>query len=443
MKFLKFYFVALLSVILSMGGLAQENYFDSLLLEKVKVANPVYKPVVGIGYGVLNFFGDVNNNFKLLSTGTPGGRITVSTYMDKKHFFKLDFYLLRGILGGSERTLERNLNFRSNITSLGIQIHYDFAQFINQEKIGVSPYVELGVGTLSFNSKGDLKDGNGNLYNYAADGTIRNNFGELVQRDYKYETDLRSLDLYGMGMYSQFGVVFPVGIGFNAHLSDRVTLRVGTSLNISTTDLIDNVSYKGVGITANRLTDAFTFSFVSLHLDLFSEPEYMKVDKMFVDFGNDDVITGDEDYDLILDFADQCPVTPYGVETDSTGCAIDSDMDGVPDYLDKEMNTPALALVDNEGKEISDSLLYKMLQPGMAEVHSNADRYFQAARATDLRVMNRVKAVPLKFKTFDLNNDNYLSFQEFLKAIDAYFDYKTLLSMQDIYLLMDFYFNQE
>ena len=79
----------------------------------------------------------------------------------------------------------------------------------------------------------------------------------------------------------------------------------------------------------------------------------------------------------------------------------------------------------------------------MAVPHIDADLYFEVARATDKKVMKSLKGVPLRFKAFDLNQDNYLSFNEFLKAIDKYFDYQTFLSMQDIYELMDFYFSQQ
>lgn len=422
---------------------AQENYFDSLFVEEIKVENPVYKPVVGIGTGVMNFIGDVNDNFRLFSSGTPGGKLTVSTYIDKKHLFKFDFYFLAGILSGNESSLDRNLNFRSQITSIGMMLHYDFGSFINNEKIAVSPFVEIGLGTLNFNSKGDLKDAQGNEYIFASDGTIHDVNGNIIRRDYKYESDLRSLNLYGLGTYSQFAGVVPIGIGFNAHLTDRTTLRIGTIMNISTTDLIDNVSHKSTMVVADKWPDMFTYSFVSLHLDLFSEPRYVKVEKMFVDYETDDVITGDEDYDLILDFADQCPVTPYGVETDSTGCPLDSDMDGVPDYLDKEPKTPQLAVVDDEGKEISDSLLSGIYEPGMAVPRSDVDHYYEEARKAEKNVLKNMLGVPLRFKAFDLNNDDYLSFDEFLQAIDKYFDYRTFLSMQDIYELMDFYFSQQ
>jgi OmpA-OmpF porin, OOP family len=45
----------------------------------------------------------------------------------------------------------------------------------------------------------------------------------------------------------------------------------------------------------------------------------------------------------------QCPDTPAGVEVDETGCPIDSDGDGVADYLDQCPDTPAGKEVNDEG----------------------------------------------------------------------------------------------
>jgi OmpA-OmpF porin, OOP family len=42
----------------------------------------------------------------------------------------------------------------------------------------------------------------------------------------------------------------------------------------------------------------------------------------------------DADEDGVSDRIDKCPDTPKGVEVDALGCPIDSDNDGVPDYLD-------------------------------------------------------------------------------------------------------------
>ncbi len=46
---------------------------------------------------------------------------------------------------------------------------------------------------------------------------------------------------------------------------------------------------------------------------------------------------------------DKCPDTPKGVSVDAAGCPLDSDGDGVPDYLDKCPITPKGAKVDKDG----------------------------------------------------------------------------------------------
>ena len=61
MQFIRKYIILLfLLAFPGIYALAQEEeeYYDSLLIEQVKVENPVYKPVIGIGIGVFNFFGD-------------------------------------------------------------------------------------------------------------------------------------------------------------------------------------------------------------------------------------------------------------------------------------------------------------------------------------------------------------------------------------------------
>lgn len=58
---------------------------------------------------------------------------------------------------------------------------------------------------------------------------------------------------------------------------------------------------------------------------------------------------GDEDKDGVLDDADRCPGTAYGVEVDNTGCVADSDRDGVNDNRDQCPGTPANVSVNSEG----------------------------------------------------------------------------------------------
>jgi OOP family OmpA-OmpF porin len=51
----------------------------------------------------------------------------------------------------------------------------------------------------------------------------------------------------------------------------------------------------------------------------------------------------------VTDDQDKCPETPKGVKVDETGCPLDSDGDGVPDYQDKCPKTPTGAKVNEAG----------------------------------------------------------------------------------------------
>ena len=57
----------------------------------------------------------------------------------------------------------------------------------------------------------------------------------------------------------------------------------------------------------------------------------------------------DTDNDGVPDYMDKCPNTPANVPVDINGCFVDSDDDGVPDYLDLCRDTPEGVAVDKRG----------------------------------------------------------------------------------------------
>ncbi len=57
----------------------------------------------------------------------------------------------------------------------------------------------------------------------------------------------------------------------------------------------------------------------------------------------------DTDGDGVADYLDQCADTPAGVTVNANGCPADADGDGVADYLDQCPNTPRGARVDANG----------------------------------------------------------------------------------------------
>ena len=57
---------------------------------------------------------------------------------------------------------------------------------------------------------------------------------------------------------------------------------------------------------------------------------------------------------MVSDNDDHCPETPQGVKVDEKGCPVDTDKDGIADYLDKQINTRYGALVDENGVELTE-----------------------------------------------------------------------------------------
>ena len=73
---------------------AQEDELERLLNEEVENINPVYKPVVGFGAGVLNYFGDIKNNYYSPTIGTLIGFQRISLAypafsQEPAHYFSL------------------------------------------------------------------------------------------------------------------------------------------------------------------------------------------------------------------------------------------------------------------------------------------------------------------------------------------------------------------
>jgi cell division protein FtsN len=70
----------------------------------------------------------------------------------------------------------------------------------------------------------------------------------------------------------------------------------------------------------------------------------------------------DEDGDGVIDFIDECPWTPVGVEVDDKGCPLDKDGDFVPNYKDDELESRDGAVVNRTGVEMTDEMIYEMYQ---------------------------------------------------------------------------------
>jgi hypothetical protein len=432
-------------------GQDEEAYLDSILTQTVKVEKPVYKPVVGIGYGLMNFYGEVHNPHRSPVTGVPAYKLNMATFLDGKHLFIINFVIIKGSLTGNEHSLSsdtlRNWNFKSDIFSMGINVHYDFGHWIKYTKKNfVRPFVSLGIENLQFNSKTD-KYYEGQKYYYWSDGTIRDQAqttgtGNIIHRDYTYETDLRSLDQNELGSYSQNTFAIPFDIGVDFKVSERINLRIANSLHYTFTDNIDDVSSKGTRRKGDKMNDWYTYSYLSLHMDLFSSPKEITQKLLAAEIDNFDyAMFSDEDNDGVVDLIDRCPVTPPGVPVDTFGCPFDKDKDGVYDYMDKELNTSLGAMVDENGVKIkADDYATRLNIQGITR--KEVEAFLMMRRAQNRMKGRSSMPIPAKFKSVDSDGDGYISFDELVKAINDLFDSSSTLTIKDIYELQDFFFEQ-
>ena len=330
-----------------------------------ELKNVIFKPTLGVGVGMMNYYGDISRNNRtnnpLISDIGYDFRVSFPLYRG----FDINFNVLTGNVSANEITTTRNINFRSKIFSGGISAAYNFDHFLPANR-KIEPFVSLGVELVEYLSKTDLYDGYGNLYYYWDDGTIRNlpNLPEnelistRLSRDYVYETDIRKANVDGFGNYPEQTLGIPVGAGANMFITDKLSLRVGATMHILFNDYLDGITPKSVGVRKGKSgNDMFLYSFASLSYNLSNAPNsYLGLsckDLKALDLG-------DEDDDGVIDLKDECPQTPYGAPIDKVGCPLDSDKDGVPDYKDLEENTPDSAIVDSLGRAMNNEQLQEV-----------------------------------------------------------------------------------
>ncbi len=309
----------------------------------------MFKPKVALGMGRLAFNGDLyQKRYQRMVTARPAVDLAISQRLTP--WLQLDFSVLFGKLGANEWTPSRQENFYSEIRAGGVNLLYDFGQFI-PERYAARPFVSFGVMGFEYLSKTDLKDGNGNYYHYWSDGSIKDKaegsadaqFAKDLKRDYVYETDVRERNADGFGKYPERAWSFPIGVGVIMKVTNRVDIKFNYQYFLTTTDYIDGVTNKSVGNRAGtRGKDKFAYSSVSLQYDLIAKRRTSVnpmadtlSDAFWLAFDKED-----RDGDGVPDLTDDCQGTPEGVKVDAKGCPTDEDSDGIPDDPDDEPGPP-------------------------------------------------------------------------------------------------------
>ncbi len=430
---------------------AQEAPADTMAMKRDSVRAFALKPVASISLGVLNYYGDVRNSLNGPSIGHYAAQVNLSAYLDPNRHYVANFSFMTGKTGGNAYSfsdLDQNLNFETGITAFGFSFEYRFGHLFSPTAL-VRPYLSVGVESVHFSAKGDLSDGDGMLYHYWTDGSIRDleqassdpDLSRILYRDYSYETDLRlrEQNLFGLGEYSQHTLSFPVEAGIHFRIDQRTSISAGVSYHYTLTDVLDNVAYEGTSVRGKKGNDSYLYPHVSFHVDLF-KPEPPFTD-LFLAGPYDPLMMEDEDGDGVIDWHDRCPVTPAGVRVDTSGCPLDGDQDGVPDFQDLEPRSEPGAWVDPDGTTVTEEeFLARMEHRTQAMKREEVAAYMDAI-LSDYMLGSPVE-IPEKYKPLDTDQDGELSYDELLRAIDRYFDYQLDLNLEDLRDLNEFFFSQ-
>jgi hypothetical protein len=323
-----------------------------------------------MGAGMFGFYGDIGSRHAGYSPLVTRFAYEFRAGTPITDWLEIGLFAQHGQLGANERGSTRNLNFKSRITTGGVQLSYNFDQLLRPDHV-VEPILGIGFESVEFLSRTDLYDAQGRAYNYWSDGTIRDIAenapnaadAEILQRDYDYESDIRELDLDGFGKYTERTWAVPLTIGARMKLGGNFDLRVQGTMHFTFSDLIDGVTDESrEGRAGDARNDRFLWAGATIGygLDL-RHKERVKEGAPDLSPEQMDmlVLNDDEDGDGVTDFKDQCPHTPTGWKVNADGCPLDTDGDGVPDGEDDEPGTAKGAPVDARGVTIADDAFLK------------------------------------------------------------------------------------
>lgn len=213
----------------------------------------------GGGVGSLIYHGDLSDRFVNANLQELGYHAFVERMISKKSGVYWRLESVNGHLLGSDRApggwingtsphFERSLNFRTEIHDVNTSLVFYFASNRKRENPPfLNAYLKAGIGVGFFDVKGDLRDADGNFYQYWSDKTIRDipenapnaSEAQIVKRDYNFETDLLSFEVEKE--YNRFKWQIPLALGLKMKLGNAVSLNLEAQYTYAMTDYIDNV----------------------------------------------------------------------------------------------------------------------------------------------------------------------------------------------------------
>jgi len=159
------------------------------------------------------------------------------------------------------------LNFQTNFwdASLSVVMYPDNDRWMN-DKANIAPYLSLGYGLTNYEVLGNLKDANGNGYDF----NLTN-----VSKDDSYETNL---------VAETRTHHIPLGLGLKFRVNDRWNLNLETKIKYLLTDDFDNLNVNDANdLPVNINNDFYAYSSASLNYNFGLKKRTIKAPVIVVD----------------------------------------------------------------------------------------------------------------------------------------------------------------
>ena len=214
-----------------------EIIFILLLSIDLKSQVPLLEHELGLGIGIANYYGDLNNHFgvdairpaaTIFWRGNYGYRFCLKT--------SLSYMQLAGSDANASSNFQRqrNLSFHSSVTDINAQIEFNFLKYVknvyfNEAGSRFTPYLSLGAGVFFFNPHTYYKGKEYALQPLGTEGQTDRSYTQL-------------------GRYNLFALSINYNCGLKFHLKRNISLGLDFQIHRSMSDYLDDVSGKYVPV---------------------------------------------------------------------------------------------------------------------------------------------------------------------------------------------------
>ncbi|MCR4738085.1 MAG: DUF6089 family protein [Bacteroidales bacterium] len=199
-----------------------KSLITGILLTVFALTTTAQQSEIGAFGGIAFYCGELTDN--IFRQVKPAGGLIYRYNLSPRWALKADiiFSKVSGSDGKTNDNYERNLNFVSPISEIGVQVELNFFKLYNATgKNHFTPYIFAGIALFSFNPQDSLPGSP--LYN------------------------LQSLGTEGQGLegqkkkYSLTNVAIPFGIGIKATLGRHIAIGAEWGMRYTFTDYLDDV----------------------------------------------------------------------------------------------------------------------------------------------------------------------------------------------------------